>query len=67
VAAGGPAANAGLHPGDVLTRISGAQLEEPGDLIALVRKYAPGTGVSVEYTRDGAKHSAQVVLTADAK
>jgi S1-C subfamily serine protease len=38
----------------VLTRISGAQLEEPGDLIALVRKYAPGTGVSVEYTRDGA-------------
>jgi putative serine protease PepD len=67
VASGGPAANAGLHPGDVLTRISGAQLEEPGDLIALVRKYAPGTGVSVEYTRDGAKHSAQVVLAADAK
>jgi putative serine protease PepD len=67
VTAGGPAANAGLHPGDVLTRISGAQLEEPGDLIALVRKYAPGTGVSVEYTRDGTKHNAQVVLAADGK
>jgi putative serine protease PepD len=64
---GGPAASAGLHPGDVLTRISGAQLGEPGDLIALVRKYAPGAGVSVEYTRDGAKHNAQVVLAADGK
>jgi putative serine protease PepD len=67
VADGGPAASAGLHPGDVLTRISGAQLEAPGDLIALVRKYAPGAGVSVEYTRDGAKHNAQVVLAADGK
>ncbi|WP_373313826.1 trypsin-like peptidase domain-containing protein [Planosporangium flavigriseum] len=67
VPAGGPAAAAGLHPGDVLTRIGGAQVEEPGDLIALVRKYAPGTGVSVEYTRDGAKRSAQVVLAADGK
>jgi putative serine protease PepD len=67
VAAGGPAANAGLKVRDVLQRIGGAPLEEPGDLIAMVRKYAPGTGVSVEYQRDGAKHSAQVVLTADVK
>jgi putative serine protease PepD len=67
VEAGGPAANAGLKVGDVLTRIGGAQLQEPGDLIAMVRKYAPGTGVSVEYTRDGAKHNAQVVLAADLK
>ncbi|MGC9667890.1 S1C family serine protease [Planosporangium sp. 12N6] len=67
VTAGGPAANAGLRPGDVLTRIGGGQIEEPGDLIALVRKYAPGAGVSVEYTRDGAKHNAQVVLAADGK
>jgi putative serine protease PepD len=67
VEAGGPAANAGLKVGDVLTRIGGAPLEEPGDLIAMVRKYAPGTGVSVEYQRDGAKHNAQVVLAADVK
>lgn len=67
VASGGPAASAGLRPGDVLTRFGGAQLEDPGDLIALVRKYAPGAGVSVEYTRDGARHNAQVVLAADGK
>jgi putative serine protease PepD len=65
VEAGGPAANAGLKAGDVLTRIGGHALEEPGDLIAMVRKYAPGTGVAVEYVRDGAKHNAQVVLAAD--
>jgi putative serine protease PepD len=67
VEAGGPAGNAGLKVGDVLTRIGGAPLEEPGDLIALVRKYAPGTGVSVEYQRAGATHNAQVVLVSDVK
>ncbi|NJC81048.1 S1C family serine protease [Planosporangium mesophilum] len=67
VSAGGPAANGGLRAGDVLTRVGGAPLEEPGDLIALVRKYAPGTNVSVEYTRDGARRNAQVVLAADGK
>jgi putative serine protease PepD len=67
VEAGGPAANAGLKPGDVLLRIGGRPLDEPGDLIAMVRKYAPGTGVAVEYQRDGAKHNAQVVLAADVK
>jgi putative serine protease PepD len=66
VQASGPAANAGLKVGDVLTRIGGAVLEEPGDLIAMVRKYPPGTGVSVEYQRDGATRNAQVVLVADA-
>ncbi|MDT4986163.1 MAG: putative serine protease PepD, partial [Micromonosporaceae bacterium] len=66
VEASGPAANAGLKVGDVLMRIGGAVLEEPGDLIAMVRKYAPGTGVSVEYQRDGATRNAQVVLVADA-
>jgi putative serine protease PepD len=67
VEAGGPASNAGLKPGDVLNRIGGQFLAEPGDLIAMVRKFAPGTGVSVEFTRDGAKRNAQVVLAADGK
>jgi putative serine protease PepD len=63
----GPAANAGLRPGDVLLHLDGRPLEEPGDLIALVRKYAPGAGVSVEYLRDGSRHTTQVTLAADAK
>jgi putative serine protease PepD len=67
VTAGGPAANAGLKPGDVITRLQGVPLDQPGDLIALVRKYAPGAGVKVDYQRDGVVHTAQVTLTADAK
>jgi putative serine protease PepD len=63
----GPAASAGLRPGDVLLHLEGLPLEEPGDLIALVRKYAPGAGVSVEYVRDGSRHTTQVTLAADAK
>jgi putative serine protease PepD len=66
VEASGPAAAAGLQSGDVVNRIDGRALEEPGDLIALVRKYAPGTGVGVEYTRAGSRHTTQVTLAADA-
>jgi putative serine protease PepD len=67
VETGGPAERAGLKVGDVVLRIDGRTVEEPADLIALVRKYAPGTPVRVDYTRSGAKATAQVTLAADAK
>jgi putative serine protease PepD len=68
VTAGGPAANAGLRSGDVLIKIDGVPLTEPTDLIALVRKYAPGESVNVEYRRGSAAlKSVRVTLAADAK
>ena len=67
VSAGGPAANAGLKAGDVVTKLQGIPLEESGELIALVRKYSPGTSVTVDYQRDGAPHTAQVTLASDSK
>jgi putative serine protease PepD len=67
VQAGGPAAAAGLKTGDVVTKIDGRVLEEGTDLIALVRKYAPGSVVSVEYRRGTAVERASVTLAADAK
>ncbi len=67
VSAGGPAANAGLKPGDVVTKLQGVPLEQSGELVALVRKYAPGASVKVDYQRDGVAHSTQVTLTADSK
>jgi putative serine protease PepD len=61
----GPAGAAGLRAGDVVTKLDGHPLEEPADLIALVRKYAPGSVVNVEFRRGNARQSASVTLAAD--
>jgi putative serine protease PepD len=58
----GPADNAGIQPGDVIMSIGGSPLTTSGDLIALVRSYAPGAIVPVIYTRDGVSHTAEVKL-----
>jgi putative serine protease PepD len=67
VAASGPAATAGLKSGDVVTKIDGKVLEDGTDLIALVRKYAPGSRVTVEYRRGAKSQTAAVTLAADVK
>ncbi|MEV6493936.1 PDZ domain-containing protein, partial [Actinoplanes sp. NPDC051633] len=67
VDAAGPAAAAGLKAGDVVTKIDGHLLEDGTDLIALVRKYAPGATVAVEFRRGSKRESASVTLAADAK
>jgi putative serine protease PepD len=63
----GPAGAAGLRTGDVVTRLDGRVLNEPTDLIALVRKYAPGSVVTVEYRRGSTRVTASVTLAADVK
>ncbi|MGW3898835.1 S1C family serine protease [Micromonospora profundi] len=63
----GPAADAGLKAGDVITKLNGRPMTEPTDLIALVRKFAPGSVVTVEFRRGGAQQNASVTLAADAK
>jgi putative serine protease PepD len=63
----GPAATGGLKAGDVVTKFDGHVLEDGTDLIALVRKYAPGAVVPVEYRRGTQSRTASVTLAADAK
>lgn len=63
----GPAAGGGLQAGDVVIRLGGHLVYEPADLIALVRKYAPGAVVVVEYKRGTAAQRASVTLAADAQ
>ena len=63
----GPAAQAGLKAGDVITKLDGHVLEEGTDLIALVRKYAPGATVAIEFRRGSQQETASVTLAADAK
>jgi putative serine protease PepD len=49
--------------------INGKPIEESWDVIALVRKYAPGSVVTVDYTRGagGPRQKVSVTLVADAK
>ncbi|GIM96003.1 S1C family serine protease [Paractinoplanes toevensis] len=61
----GPAGTAGLKAGDVVTKLDNHPLEDGTDLIALVRKYAPGAVVPVEYRRGTKTQSASVTLAAD--
>jgi putative serine protease PepD len=63
----GPAAAAGLRAGDVILRLAGRPMTDPTDLIALVRKFAPGSVVTVEYRRGSSRQNASVTLAADAK
>ncbi|KXK63765.1 peptidase S1 [Micromonospora rosaria] len=63
----GPAAGAGLRSGDIILKLAGRPMNEPTDLIAMVRKFAPGSVVTVEYRRGSSRQNASVTLAADAK
>jgi putative serine protease PepD len=64
---GGPADAGGLKSGDVVMALNGKPIEEAWDLTALVRKYAPGDTVEIQYLRGTARAKASVTLVADAK
>jgi serine protease Do len=59
---GGGAAEAGIKPGDVLTKISDHAISSGADLAAQVGAMSPGTTVKVDFIRDGKMRSASVVL-----
>ncbi|GAB7049876.1 S1C family serine protease [Catenuloplanes indicus] len=67
VQANGPASAAGLRAGDVVTRLDHHPLNDAIDLVALVRKFAPGSVVTVEYRRGSTAQTASVTLAADAQ
>jgi putative serine protease PepD len=53
VTEGGAAASAGLHAGDVVTKINDFETTTADGLIAAVHSYAPGAKVTVTYVRAG--------------
>ena len=58
----GPAAHAGLRAGDVIVGLDGRTITSAEELIALIRKHAPGERVTVAFLRSGHRHTATVLL-----
>jgi len=62
VAPDGPAAAAGIKPGDVIVGVGGHAVKTAGDVVAGVSDQKIGSKVSIDYVRDGAKHAADMKL-----
>jgi putative serine protease PepD len=62
VVPGGPAAAAGLQPGDVITAIDGEQATDPTQLALLTLQKKPGDTVTLTYDRAGTSAKAVVTL-----
>jgi S1-C subfamily serine protease len=50
VVPGGPAAAAGLIPGDLITALAGKAVSVPSDIRSFVLTHKPGTSVAITYT-----------------
>ena len=62
VVEGGPAARAGIQPGDVLVRMGDAALDSPEDFLATLRGQQPGQQVRVTLVRGGRERQVTVTL-----
>ena len=60
----GPAVQAGLHVGDVITEIDGQKATSPVQLESLTLTKRPGDTVDVTYSRNGQSHSTTITLGA---
>ncbi|WP_435974190.1 trypsin-like peptidase domain-containing protein [Streptomyces sp. Qhu_M48] len=49
----GPAAKAGLRPGDVITKVDGQRVHNGEELIVKIRAHRPGDRLELTLTRDG--------------
>jgi S1-C subfamily serine protease len=59
---GGPAAQAGLQPGDVIIRFAGQPIGDATTLLDAVRSQQPGTRVSVTFVRSGTTRTVDMTI-----
>jgi S1-C subfamily serine protease len=63
VVGGGPAASAGLAPGDVITAINGTTISSPSAISPIVLRLKPGAKVTVAFTdQSGTSNTVTVTL-----
>ena len=59
---GGPAAKAGLQPGDLITAVNGTHVGSLNEFVAAIANYAPGTTVTLTVDRGGSTKSIKLTL-----
>jgi S1-C subfamily serine protease len=62
VTSGGPADNAGLRPGDVITKIDDQDISTTGDLVSAIGSHQIGDQVDIVYYRGSVQKVANVTV-----
>lgn len=62
VSRGGPAAKAGIRPGDVITRVDGQRVHNGEELIVKIRSHRPGNRLELTFVRDGRERTMTLTL-----
>ncbi|QNE75115.1 PDZ domain-containing protein [Streptomyces finlayi] len=62
VTSGGPGAEAGIKPGDIITEVDGARVHSGEELIVKIRAHRPGDRLGIGLTRGGKDLSLTVTL-----
>ena len=63
VTPGGPAARAGLKPGDVIMAFNGRPVTDPDELVVAIRAQSPGDRVRLTVRRGGVDREVEVTLS----
>ena len=58
------AAKAGIHPGDVITKVSDSPVNSVDQMLVAIRKHHPGDAIDVAYARNGSTQTAKVIVAA---
>lgn len=62
VVEGSAAYYAGIHEGDIITKINNKKVDSPEELVAKIQNHEPGDEIKVQFLRDGKKKTINIVL-----
>ncbi len=67
ITAGGPAEEAGVRVGDVITGFNGRQVADSTELVVAIRSYPPGERIEITVTRNGQTSTLRLTLGSSTK